>query len=79
MEYIAKICPNNCEKEINRVKEKLRQLPDIEIVDDFCVLYCGQCLVQPFTLLNGKNIAADNAEELLEKIVTHMEEAKAKC
>lgn len=79
MEYIAKFCPNNCGKGINRVKEKLRQLPDIEIVDDFCVLYCGQCLVQPFTLLNGKNIAADNAEELLEKIVTYMEEAKAKC
>lgn len=79
MKYTAKFCPNNCEKEIKQVKDKLGQLPDIEIVDDFCVLYCGQCLVQPFTLLNGKNIAADNAEELLEKIDAYMEEAKAKC
>lgn len=72
MKYVAKFCPNNCQKEIADVKEQLAGLPDIEVVDDFCVLYCGQCLVQPFTLMNGKSIAADSGEELLSKITSYI-------
>ncbi|MBN6188874.1 DUF1450 domain-containing protein [Aneurinibacillus sp. BA2021] len=72
MKYVAKFCPNNCQEEIRSVKEQLARMPDMEIVDDFCVLYCGQCLVQPFTLINGKSIAADSGEELLGKISAHI-------
>ena len=72
MSVRVKFCPNNCPEEIEQVKHHLKPYPDVEIVDDFCILYCGQCLVQPFALVNGKNIVGDTAEELFSNVVRFM-------
>lgn len=72
MEIIAKFCPCNFEGELDEVKDQVGNLPNVEIVDDRCLNYCGQCLIQPYALINGENIVADTADELLEKILNHI-------
>lgn len=79
MEYTVKFCPCNFEEELYDVKEKLQKMSDVEIIEEKCLLYCGQCLVQPFALVNGKNIVSDSVNDLLSDILQHLEGTKRNC
>jgi uncharacterized protein YuzB (UPF0349 family) len=79
MEYTVKFCPCNFEEELYDVKEKLQQISNVEIIEEKCLLYCGQCLVQPFAIVNGKNIVSDSVNDLLGNILEHLEETKTNC
>jgi uncharacterized protein YuzB (UPF0349 family) len=68
MKIDVKFCPCNFEDELESTKEKLRGRMDLEIFEERCLLYCGQCLIQPFVLVNGENIAADQPCKLYEKV-----------
>ncbi|WP_028401031.1 DUF1450 domain-containing protein [Ectobacillus panaciterrae] len=76
MEFIAKFCPGNSEEDLYELKDHLKQLSNVDVVEDRCLNYCGQCLVQPFTLINGKNIVGNTVDELLANIVEHIEVEK---
>jgi uncharacterized protein YuzB (UPF0349 family) len=73
MEINVKFCPHNYKNELRELKNVLKQLPNVIVTEDVCLNYCGQCLVQPFTLINGKNIASDGVDALYQKIVKHLE------
>ncbi|MDI3090192.1 DUF1450 domain-containing protein [Priestia megaterium] len=79
MEYTVKFCPCNFEEELYDVKEKLQQISNVEIIEEKCLLYCGQCLIQPFALVNGKNIVSDSVSDLLADILQHLEGTKINC
>lgn len=68
MKMNVKFCPCNFEDELEMTKEKLRNRSDLEVIEERCLLYCGQCLVQPFALVNGENIMAEEPDSLYEKI-----------
>ncbi|WP_299092430.1 DUF1450 domain-containing protein [uncultured Metabacillus sp.] len=68
MNIRVKFCPCNFEDELEAIKERLRERSDIEVIEERCLLYCGQCLMEPFALVNGENIVTDEPEELYEKI-----------
>jgi len=72
MEFVVKFCPCNFEDELRDVKDQLRQLSNVAVIEDRCLNYCGQCLAQPYALVNGKNIAAHTKDELLIKIKEQM-------
>ncbi|MBM7647371.1 uncharacterized protein YuzB (UPF0349 family) [Bacillus ectoiniformans] len=74
MEIIAKFCPCNFEDELDEVKEKLSQMPNTEVIEERCLNYCGQCLVQPYVLINGENIVADSPEELFMEAEKYIQE-----
>jgi uncharacterized protein YuzB (UPF0349 family) len=69
MGMLIKFCPCNFEDELERVKNEIRQLSNVEVVDERCLNYCGQCLVQPYALVDGENVIADDPEELLPVIL----------
>lgn len=50
------------------MKGKLIERTDLEVIEERCLLYCGQCLMEPFALINGENIVADDPDELYKKI-----------
>ncbi|MHC5532948.1 DUF1450 domain-containing protein [Priestia megaterium] len=79
MEFTIKFCPCNFDEELSEVKEKLEQLSHVEVIEERCLLYCGQCLVQPFALVNGENVVSDNPNELLSSIIERVGEPKMKC
>jgi uncharacterized protein YuzB (UPF0349 family) len=64
----VKFCPCNFEDELEITKEKLRDRSDLEVMEERCLLYCGQCLTQPFALVNGENIVTDTPDKLFETI-----------
>jgi uncharacterized protein YuzB (UPF0349 family) len=68
MKIIVKFCPCNFEDELETMKGKLIERTDLEVIEDRCLLYCGQCLMEPFALINGENIVADDPDELYKKI-----------
>ena len=72
----VKFCPCNFEDDLEFVKERLMERSDLNVIEERCLLYCGQCLVEPFALVNGENITADEADELLVKIEDYVEEIK---
>jgi len=72
----VKFCPCNFEDELEETKEKLRELGELEVIEERCLLYCGQCLLEPFALVNGKNIVTDEPEKLYEKINQYVTELK---
>lgn len=72
----VKFCPCNFEDEMDLVKDKLREDPDVSVWEERCLLYCGQCLVEPFAVINGEDITADSPEELLEEIQNHLNQLK---
>jgi uncharacterized protein YuzB (UPF0349 family) len=67
-----KFCPLNFKNELSTLKNNVKQLPTVDVVDDKCLNYCGQCLVQPFALIDGKNICADSPRQLYEKIADYL-------
>ena len=79
MGYTVKFCPCNFEEELYDVKEKLQQISNVEIIEEKCLLYCGQCLIQPFALVNGKNIVSDSVNDLLADILQHLEGTQINC
>ena len=68
MKINVKFCPCNFEDELESTKEKLRGRMDLKIFEERCLLYCGQCLIQPFVLVNGENIVAEEPCKLYEKV-----------
>ncbi|KKI91480.1 hypothetical protein WQ54_14510 [Bacillus sp. SA1-12] len=68
MNICVKFCPCNFEDELEATKIKLRERGDLDVIEERCLLYCGQCLMEPFALVNGENIVTENPEELYEKI-----------
>ncbi|WP_394234763.1 DUF1450 domain-containing protein [Niallia oryzisoli] len=72
----VKFCPCNFEDEMEMVKEKLQECEDVSIWEERCLLYCGQCLVEPFAVVNGENITADSPDELLVEIQNCLNELK---
>lgn len=68
MNINVKFCPCNFEDELEATKEKLRERSDLEVIEVRCLLYCGQCLMEPFALVNGENIVTNDPEKLYEKI-----------
>ncbi|MEH7117368.1 DUF1450 domain-containing protein [Neobacillus vireti] len=76
MNIKVKFCPCNFEDELEATKGKLRERPDLEVIEERCLLYCGQCLLEPFALVNGKNIVTDEPDQLYEKINQYVSELK---
>ncbi|MEH7177791.1 DUF1450 domain-containing protein [Neobacillus vireti] len=68
MNIKVKFCPCNFEDELETTKEKLRVREDLEVIEERCLLYCGQCLMEPFAIVNGKNVVTDHPDKLYEKI-----------
>ncbi|WP_084786658.1 DUF1450 domain-containing protein [Bacillus tuaregi] len=64
----VKFCPCNFEDDMEMVKKALMNRKDIRVWEERCLLYCGQCLVEPFAVVNGVNITANSPEELLEEL-----------
>lgn len=78
MTHKIKFCPSNFEQDMPEIIEKVKQFPDVQVIEGECANYCGQCIVQPFTLINGKNIVCDSVEELYPKIIEYLDSLKEK-
>ncbi len=66
-------CLFNFQDAPDHVREVLEQNPHITFNEHSCVFYCGNCVEQPFALVNRKKIAGTDWDDLLTNISSYIE------
>lgn len=77
MRPIIEFCTNNMHHGTDRIMRKLEENPEYDVIEYGCLGNCGQCYVEPYALVNGEIIAASDADELYDKIITAIQEYQA--
>lgn len=65
---IVEICDNSLINTIDVEQILESEYPEVSVVYNECLNYCGTCKYKPYAMVNGKRIFAKTAEECLEKI-----------
>lgn len=74
MKAIIEFCAGNAHNGTDRTLKKLEQEHlDYDVVEYGCLGNCGQCYLEPYALVNGRIVAAADADELYDKIVQAVE------
>jgi uncharacterized protein YuzB (UPF0349 family) len=76
MRPMVEFCASNFSLGSETVKKILEEEQEVDVLEYGCLGNCGQCLVQPYALVNGTLIAANDAQELLGAIKAHIEKLK---
>ncbi|CAM3425192.1 YuzB family protein [Marinicrinis lubricantis] len=74
MRPIIEFCTNNMHHGTDEVMDKLEENPDYDVIEYGCLNNCGQCVMEPFALVNGKIIDAKTIDELYTKILKAIED-----
>ena len=53
MEILVEFCINNYHHGTEKLKEKLEENPNYEVMEYNCLGYCTRCLLTPFALVEG--------------------------
>ncbi|MEK3669042.1 MULTISPECIES: YuzB family protein [unclassified Paenibacillus] len=77
MRPIIEFCASNIGHGTEKLKNKLEQNPEYDVVEYGCLNNCGQCYLQPFAMVDGEIIEAESAEGLEEAIEAAIKEAEA--
>lgn len=65
---IVEICDNNV-LDTSYVEQVLEsEYPEVDVIDNECLNFCGMCKHTPYAMVNGKRIFAKTTEECLSKI-----------
>ncbi|WP_083954005.1 DUF1450 domain-containing protein [Cytobacillus eiseniae] len=49
------------------------EYPEVAVIQNDCLSFCGMCARSPYAIVNGKRIFAKTSEECLELIRNHIE------
>lgn len=77
MRPIIEFCASNMHHGTGQVMKKLEGNPDYDVVEYGCLGNCGECYMFPYALVNGEIVAAETAEELLDRILAKIRELAA--
>ncbi|WP_347548976.1 DUF1450 domain-containing protein [Pseudalkalibacillus hwajinpoensis] len=61
-------CAGNL-RENQKVWNELEKYSGLELIDYGCLGYCGNCYAESFAIVDGVLMNADDAEELIDKII----------
>lgn len=73
MRPIIEFCTNNMHHGTDRVMKRLEENPEYDVIEYGCLGNCGQCVAEPFALVNGEIVEASDPDELYEKIMKAIE------
>ncbi|MCP3031755.1 YuzB family protein [Halobacillus sp. A1] len=71
------ICDGNLINEIDVESIIEAEYPDVAVLMNECLSFCGLCAIKPYAMVNGTRVFANTPEEALEKIRTKIEEELA--
>ncbi|RDU38265.1 hypothetical protein DRW41_01460 [Neobacillus piezotolerans] len=74
---IVDICQSNSINvyDIEAILES--EYPEVSVLQNECLSFCGMCARSPFAIVNGKRVFAKTPEECLEKIRRQIEKELA--
>ncbi|WP_397376126.1 YuzB family protein [Paenibacillus sp. sptzw28] len=74
---IIEFCASNMHHGTDRIMKKLEDNPEVEVIEYGCLGNCGECYLFPFAMVNGEIVAAEKAEDLLDRIMESIKEQQA--
>jgi uncharacterized protein YuzB (UPF0349 family) len=70
---VVEICDGSLINKIDIEKILEAEYPEVSVLENSCLSFCGMCAKRPYAIVNGKRIFAKTAEECLDLIRTHIE------
>jgi uncharacterized protein YuzB (UPF0349 family) len=77
MRPIIEFCNNNMHHGTEKLMQTLELNKDYDVILYGCLGNCGQCLSEPFALVNGTIVEADTKDELQVKIDVQVQQELA--
>lgn len=68
------ICDGNAITTIDIEAIIEEEFPEVAVLMNDCLSYCGLCAIRPFALVNGKRVIGKTVEECLENIRSAIKE-----
>lgn len=65
---VVEICDGNTIKTINIEEILETEFPEVAVIMNECLNFCGLCAVRPYALVNNKRVFGKTPEECLDKI-----------
>ncbi len=73
MRPLIEFCQSNLGAGTEKVKQKLEEDPEIDIVEYDCLGFCVDCAAYPYALVNGSMVTGDSLKNLLHNIRQEIE------
>ncbi len=70
---VVEICDGNLITKIELEQILEAEFPEVAVLENTCLSFCGMCAKLPYAIVNGKRIFAKTPEECLEKIRKQIE------
>ncbi|ASN03965.1 DUF1450 domain-containing protein [Virgibacillus necropolis] len=65
---IVDVCDGNAIATINIEEIIEKEFPEVAVLMNECLSFCGLCRLKPYALVNGKRVSGNTPEECLDKI-----------
>ena len=74
---VVDVCDANAMASIDIEKILEGKYPEVAVLINDCLTYCGLCRIRPFALVNGTRVVGQTVEECLNKIYEAIEKELA--
>lgn len=74
---VVEYCDGNLIQEIDLEAILEEEYPEVAVLENSCLSFCGMCSIGPYVIVNGKRVFAKTPEECLEKIRKAIDEELA--
>ncbi|MBU5266659.1 DUF1450 domain-containing protein [Virgibacillus proomii] len=75
---VVEVCDGNAITSIDIEEILEREFPEVAVLINDCLSFCGLCRVKPYAIVNNKRIFGNTPEECLDNIRTAIKEELAK-
>ncbi|MHA2890485.1 YuzB family protein [Bacillus cereus] len=65
---VVEICFSNFFNHLNVEMIIEKEYPEVAVIQNVCLSFCGMCARRPYAMVNGKRIFAKTPEECLELV-----------
>ncbi|NHM30649.1 DUF1450 domain-containing protein [Neobacillus terrae] len=70
---VVEFCDGSLITEIPLAEILETEYPEVAVIENSCLSFCGMCAKRPYAIVNGKRIFAKTSEECLELIKEQIE------
>jgi uncharacterized protein YuzB (UPF0349 family) len=70
---VVEICDGSLITQIDLESILETEFPEVAVIENSCLSFCGMCAKRPYAMVNGKRIFAKTVEECLELIRKQIE------
>ncbi|WP_163539976.1 DUF1450 domain-containing protein [Gracilibacillus sp. YIM 98692] len=74
---VVEVCDSNLMNTIDIEQIIESEYPEVAVLINDCLNFCGMCRLKPYVMVNGKRVHGKTPEETLEKIRKAIEEELA--